>query len=561
MLSTGDAPHEINFNASPTTLIVGENGSGKSTLLDAICFGLFGRPFRKINKPQLVNSVNEKNLLVEIYFSIGKIEYEVRRGIKPNIFEIVKNGQMVDQSSKSRDYQKFLEENILGFNFKSFTQIVILGASSFVPFMQLSAADRRSIVEDLLGIEIFSTMNMLSKEHAHVLENEHSAVNYQYQLTQEKIDLTQKHVDDLENNNKKLIDKNKKDMKESQDEIFRLTKLNKDCADEIKDLIDSIVDQNKNTDELDLIKKYESQIKTRSRGGVKEKKFFETHESCPTCLQDINADFRTEMIAARDAVIVELDVGLSALKAKYSTLNRRAKEIQEVQNNILEINNSMLINNGVITTTEGFIQERKNDIAALEITAVGDTSSDIDSLHCELKTIEEKIKILVEEKHYNGVVLNLLKDTGIKARIVAQYLPIMNKLINKYLAELDFFVTFELDDQFTETMKSRFRDIFSYSNFSEGEKQRIDIALLLTWRTIAGMRNSTSTNLLLFDEVFDASLDASGCDELIKILNNISGSAKTNIFVISHKTDILLDKFEDVIRFSKKNNFSRMEKV
>lgn len=558
MLSTGDAFHTIDFTANDTTLIVGENGSGKSTLLDAICFGLFGRPFRKINKPQLVNSVNEKNLVVEITFRIGKTKYMIRRGVKPNIFEIEKNGKMIDQSSKVKDYQRFLEETILKFNFKSFTQIVILGSSSFIPFMQLSALDRRGIVEDLLGIEIFSIMNILAKEGASILETQYHDAELKSTMSHEKIELTEKHIEDLEKNNAAQIEKLSKDISESKTEIERLNGINYDFSREIAMLQKGIQDEAKVESDIENLKTYETKITTKLKTARKSWKFYENHTECPTCEQEIVPEFRSEKLRTTGGEVGVLESGQGALKSKMKELSERWEFIVERQGMITACNTRVSTNNGVISSTVTFIEKTLEEIASLQSKTVGNTEN-IKSLRDDLKSLEVEKKNLIEERHYNTVVLNLLKDSGIKAMIVKQYLPVMNNLINKYLADMDFFVQFELDDQFNETIKSRFRDVFSYANFSEGEKQRIDIALLLTWRSIAKMRNSTNTNLLIFDEVFDASLDAGGCDELVKMLQSISGNV--NIFVISHKTDALLDKFTKVIQFQKKGNFSVMVNV
>jgi DNA repair exonuclease SbcCD ATPase subunit len=558
LLSTGNIFNEIDLRSSATTLIVGENGSGKSTLLDAICFGLFGKPFRKVNKPQLINSVNEKDSLVEIEFTVGKVNYKVTRGQKPKRFEIYKSGNMIDQSSKVRDYQKFLEESILGFNYKTFTQIVILGSSSFIPFMQLTALDRRSIVEELLDIGVFTIMNMLSKQKLGELKDTLKDNDYNIKVTEEKLLMQKEHLSELKKTNKESIKKLQNVIDEHQKEIQLLSGQNDDTSKRVTNLHSSIGDEEETNITLLLLTKYEHKIATNLNKRNKELKFFQDNEECPVCTQPIGEDFQKKMIGESSVKIGELKKGQESLESEKRRVGKRRESIVKILEDITKLQQNISTRTSNITMMQKYITDTQKEIDELQ-QKKPNTGTSLKALNSDHKKFETERELIVEEQHYNSIVSDLLKDSGIKTKIVKQYLPVMNQLINKYLAEMDFFVSFELDENFNETMKSRYRDDFCYANFSEGEKQRIDIALLLTWRSIARMRNSTNTNLLIFDEVFDASLDANGCEELIKMLHSISGD--TNIIVISHKTDVLLDKFPNTIKFVKKGDFSKIVDV
>ena len=559
LLSTGNFFTEIKLDGNTNTLIVGENGSGKSTMLDALCFGLFGKPFRNINKPQLLNSINQKDCIVEVEFDTNNKSYKIVRGIKPNKFEIFQNGDLINQDAAARDYQEFLEKFILKLNYKSFTQIVTLGSASFTPFMQLSAADRRTIIEDLLDIQIFSTMNTLVKERLSTNKESLFDMKHQIELTQQKYDMQKKHIDDLKQNNEDKV-------KEYDDEIS--------ChSNTISLLLSNVATLTAETEELQLvvatkieteakvkkITKLESQIESNLSKFQKDISFFQSHDDCPTCRQAIASSFKEEELSNLSTKVTECEHGLSELEKKLLAEQNKLNEITEKQKlinqkqvEIATANTTINETNKLIARLRKLIDELKNSKVVTDL-----EEQRLKELKDSLSILQSNLKQLIEEKSYYDVASLLLKDTGIKTKIVKQYLPIINKLVNKYLASLDFFVNFNLDESFKETIKSRHRDEFSYNNFSEGEKQRIDMALMLTWRAVAKLKNSSNTNLLILDETFDSSLDANGTEELMKILHMLEG---VNLFVISHKGDILQDKFANVIRFTKEKNFSRIVK-
>lgn len=560
LLSTGNAFTEIHLNKSPNTLIIGQNGAGKSTILDALCFGLFGKPFRKINKPNLLNSINQQQGVVEIEFTIGKKMYKVIRGIKPNVFEIYCNGTLLNQDAASRDYQEILEKHILKLNFKSFTQIVILGSASFVPFMQLSASDRRLIIEDLLDIQIFSSMNSIVKERLAVIKDSSQKLKYQMDLTAEKIKMQRESIEEHKKHNDDEIQKKQKEIEESNAQCQKL-------GGEIV-LIQKHIDvlQRKISDQMAIQKKsaklvqYEAKLESRLKKIDKDVVFYHDHNDCPTCKQGIDHDFRTQQIVTLNETKSEVNTALEDIEKQIQETNNRIEEIHKIQQHISAHNNEIIKHNSTVSTIYAYIDKLRKE--------VGDLSTKKDSLEeeniklKELKTeLAEFLKTQEElsiEKHYFDYSSVLLKDTGIKTKIIKQYLPIMNKLINKYLTAMDFFVNFNINENFEETIKSRHRDEFSYANFSEGEKMRIDLALLFTWRQIAKLKNSTNTNLLILDEVFDSSLDTVGTEEFLKLIHEMG--TDTNVFVISHKGDQLFDKFRSVIKFEKKNNFSQVAK-
>ena len=559
LLSTGNFFTEIKLDGNTNTLIVGENGSGKSTMLDALCFGLFGKPFRNINKPQLLNSINQKDCIVEVEFDTNNKSYKIVRGIKPNKFEIFQNGDLINQDAAARDYQEFLEKFILKLNYKSFTQIVTLGSASFTPFMQLSAADRRTIIEDLLDIQIFSTMNTLVKERLSTNKESLFDMKHQIELTQQKYDMQKKHIDDLKQNNEDKV-------KEYDGEIS--------ChSNTISLLLSNVATLTAETEELQLvvatkieteakvkkITKLESQIESNLSKFQKDISFFQSHDYCPTCRQAIASSFKEEELGNLSTKVTECEHGLSELEKKLLAEQNKLNEITEKQKlinqkqvEIATANTTINETNKLIARLRKLIDELKNSKVVTDL-----EEQRLKELKDSLSILQSNLKQLIEEKSYYDVASLLLKDTGIKTKIVKQYLPIINKLVNKYLASLDFFVNFNLDESFKETIKSRHRDEFSYNNFSEGEKQRIDMALMLTWRAVAKLKNSSNTNLLILDETFDSSLDANGTEELMKILHMLEG---VNLFVISHKGDILQDKFANVIRFTKEKNFSRIVK-
>jgi DNA repair exonuclease SbcCD ATPase subunit len=559
LLSTGNFFTEIKLDGNTNTLIVGENGSGKSTMLDALCFGLFGKPFRNINKPQLLNSINQKDCIVEVEFNTSNKSYKIVRGIKPNKFEIYQNGDLINQDAAVRDYQEFLEKFILKLNYKSFTQIVTLGSASFTPFMQLSAADRRAIIEDLLDIQIFSTMNTLVKERLSINKESLFDKKHQIELTQQKYDMQKKHIDELKQNNENKV-------KEYDTEI----QLHNDTVSSLLSNVETLTCQ---TEELQLvvaskidtevkvkkITKLESQIESNLSKFQKDISFFQSHDDCPTCRQAIANSFKEEELKSLSSKVTECEHGLSELEKKLlaeqnklNDITEKQKLINQKQVEIATANTTINETNKLIARLHKLIDELKNSKVVTDL-----EEQRLKELKDSLSILQSNLKQLIEEKSYYDVASTLLKDTGIKTKIVKQYLPIINKLVNKYLASLDFFVNFNLDESFKETIKSRHRDDFSYNNFSEGEKQRIDMALMLTWRAVAKLKNSSNTNLLILDETFDSSLDANGTEELMKILHMLEG---VNLFVISHKGDILQDKFANVIRFTKEKNFSRIVK-
>ena len=558
LLSTGNVWTEINLSETKATLIIGDNGSGKSTILDALTFGLFGKPFRSINKNQLINSVNQGGTEVEIEFEIGTKEYIIKRGIKRNFFEIHQNGKLLDQDASVRDYQEFLEKNILKLNYKSFTQIVILGSSSFIPFMQLKASDRRTIIEDLLDIEIFSVMNHLLKGKVAQNKDEVGAVDLNLKLTEGKQELKSEMVEKLNQNKQQQIDKNNEDIKEHETFLRQHKEEIEQYSEKNQTLSDTISDEQKVRGKVDTLSTYEQGIEKNIMKFEREIEFYEKNEKCNTCRQDIPENFREGMINDFHAKMHENGRAILKIGLDIQNENTRIAEIDKILNDIKlndgEVLRAQTTIDACIKYIEKVTQQNK------EISQLGD---DIDERKFELEQIKKDIEIytnekeeLSNEKHLYEIAATLLKDTGIKTRIIKQYLPIINKYINVYLGKMDFYVSFELDEGFNETIRSRHRDEFTYDSFSEGEKMRIDLALLFTWRAVAKLKNSVNTNLLVLDEVFDSSLDASGTDEFLKILYDLTGDVNT--FIIGHKGEILFDKFNKTIKFEKHKNFSRI---
>ena len=558
LLSTGNYFTELTLDANPNTLVIGTNGSGKSTMLDALCFALFGKPFRNINKPNLINSINGKDCVVEIEFSIGNKNYKIIRGIKPNVFEIYQDTVLLNQDAAVRDYQDYLEKFILKLNYKSFTQIVILGSASFTPFMQLSAADRRAIIEDLLDIQIFSVMNGLVKERLTNNKDLTIAKKNEISLLEQKYELKKEHQD-------KLTQDNEEKVKEYEKEILLHRETIRTLCGEIdlleqskKTLAEITIKIPENEKKIAAFTKVESQIESKISKVGNDRSFYEHNADCPTCRQAITLEFKEGQLTELTAKEQELRSGLTELQTKITEqenvitdLREKEKELSNVRIQIATTNTSIKGLNDTIKRLEKQIKELKN--SKQENTDV----SELDSIQTHIDEDQKELKQMLDEKTYFDVASTLLKDTGIKTNIIKQYLPVINKLVNKYLTSMDFFVNFNLDESFKETIKSRHRDDFSYHNFSEGEKQRIDMALMLTWRAVAKLKNSTNTNLLILDEVFDSSLDTSGTEDLMKILHTLDG---VNLFVISHKGDILQDKFSNIIKFDKVKNFSRMIK-
>ena len=558
-LSTGNNWTEIQLNRSSNTLIVGTNGAGKSTLLDALCFVLFGKPFRKINKPQLLNSINQRDCFVECGFSIGTKFYKIIRGMKPNVFEVYCNDELINQNAKATDYQDILEKNILKFNFKSFTQVVILGSASFVPFMQLSAADRRSIIEELLDIQIFSSMNNLVKDKINNIKDQTRDNKYSMDLTSEKIKLQRQNIEEHRKHNDEEIERKKVEIESSRSQEIQLQNSISLIQKHVESLLGRVQDEKKVRTKSKQILQMESKLESTIHKIDKDILFFSEHDHCPTCTQTISEGVKKDKIVEKNSKKIEVQEGLGKLSEELEKVNRRIEEINDINKNITKHLNAVTEHNATIRAINTYIGKLNKEIELLLERKGGiiDENEKLSELKGELKELLKKQEELSVEKHYHEYAATLLKDTGIKTKIIKQYLPIMNKLINKYLAAMDFFVNFEINESFEETIKSRFRDEFSYANFSEGEKQKIDLALLFTWRQIAKLKNSNNTNLLILDEVFDSSLDTSSVELLMNLIHEFSDD--TNVFVISHKGDQLFDKFRSVIKFVKKGNFSVIE--
>lgn len=557
-LSTGNAGTEILLDRSPTTLIVGENGAGKSTILDAICFALFNKAFRSISKPQLINSINGKQARVEVEFSIGRREYKVVRGIKPAIFLIYVDGNLINQEADSRDFQKYLEEHILKLNYKSFTQIVILGSASFTPFMQLPPSHRREIIEDLLDIRIFSTMNTLLKEKIGALKDEIRVIESDLEVGKERVRLQDEYIKTLLGDAKKRREEIEQRIATAATEIdvngadvaayeARIAKLRAEIADE-----DTQIARARKLSEL------QRKLTERISKAQNEIAFYHDNDTCPTCQQGLPHDLKENAVTSQNVKMEEIQQALTELSNNIEEVQSRLDVIHAISDEIAGHNQSIIAHNNAIIANQKYIQKLQAELATH---VDGDENIDeekgkLRGLAKEVVNMNNERTLLNEERHYQEIASSLLKDTGIKTRIVRQYLPAINKLVNKYLNAMDFFVSFELDEAFNETIKSRHRDDFTYASFSEGEKQRIDLALLFTWRTIAKMKNSSATNLLLLDEIFDSSLDNNATDYLMNVLNTLGEDSR--VFVISHKGDQLFDKFRSVIRFEKYQNFSRI---
>jgi DNA repair exonuclease SbcCD ATPase subunit len=554
-LSTGNTFTEIPLTTHEHTLIIGENGSGKSTLLDALCFGLFNRPFRKINKPSLVNSINGRDCLVEVLISIDGVAYRIIRGIKPNIFEIYQDGILINQDAESRDYQEYLESAILKMNYKSFTQIAVLGSASFTPFMQLSSSERRAIIEDLLDIQIFSTMNSLLKEHITTNKESLSANKLMLESAHEKVELQKKHVVTLSENHDRLADSLRHERTDNLEKMNECEQAIAAATTKISAVVDSLSDKKDVQSKLTKLNKLEAQIQHTLSKQQKSLSFFEEHDHCPTCQQGIDQSFRQEQITNLRKKTAESLDGIQKLEQKVKELEVQLQHLDGIERTIRTLETDIASWKRSIEQIRDWVQSIDTKITNLRSNT---HSSAVEQQ--QLAIYEQTVidldttrKTLLVEKQYCDAASLLLKDTGIKTKIIQQYLPVINTLVNKYLLTLDFSVNFMLDESFDETIKSRYRDEFQYASFSEGEKQRIDMALMLTWRAVAKLKNSMNTNLLILDEVFDSSLDLTGTEELLKILTVLEG---TNVFVISHRGDMLQDKFQHVIRFRKQNNFS-----
>lgn len=554
-LSTGDSPTKIVLNRDSATLVVGSNGAGKSTMLDALSFALFGKPHRNINKPQLINSINNKNCLVVVEFSIGPIEYRIVRGMKPNIFEIYRNGNLLNQESHSRDYQKILEQNILKLNHKSFHQVVVLGSSNFIPFMQLPSNQRRNVIEDLLDIGIFTKMNTLLKDKYSLLKNQISDTNHQIELLKQSISLQTNHLADLKMIDVSNKEKKQKEINDINEEIIDIENSNISLQEEYDKTFNNVNNSyNKvQRSKQDLLIEKNS-LKKEMDSIVKESMFYDTNNTCPTCAQVIDSLFKEQKHTECKNKAKSLSDHKEYIDNYYNKLEQESNELHSRLVHLNEVNSSIRQNVVKINELKKRIDSLNKDIV------VKDTTEAENKLNEDRKKRDELLNLKDEQSKlssYFDAINELLRDTGIKTKVIRQYLPIMNKLINQYLQILDFFVLFNLDEAFNETIKSRHRDEFSYSSFSEGEKQRIDLSLLFAWRQIAKMKNSANTNLLILDETFDSSMDADGVDNLLKILYTLG--KETNVFIISHKQDQLDGKFPKKLEFEKINNFSQLK--
>jgi DNA repair exonuclease SbcCD ATPase subunit len=555
-LSTGNQPNTVLLNKSTTTLIIGKNGEGKSTILDALCFALFGKPFRNINKSQMINSINGKNSLVEIEFSIGQKEYKIVRGIKPNVFEIWLDGEMVNQDAASKDYQKILEQQILRLNYKTFTQVVILGSASFVPFMQLTNAQRREVIEDILDIKIFSTMNQLLKEKQNATKDEIVRVESEITLAKQRVDSQNAIIKTLSTAKEESINAILAKIANNEETIRTTNLLVSNLSNEITDLREKISTRDELDSDIERAKHLRSKLSSKIEECENNKVFFDENHVCPSCTQEITEDHKVKVLGEIHNRIAEDNKKVKELESALSKLQTQLQQVTEVTVQIAEKTIELSTHNSAIT-----ILNRQNAEMHTEIETNKTDSTNINEEKQKLKQLAQEALAnitrkneLDSEKELFDVSGILLRDTGIKTAIIREYLPVMNKLINQYLNQMDSYIHFELDESFNETIKSRFRDEFTYASFSEGEKMRIDLAILFTWRQIAKLKNSVNTNLLMLDEIFDSSLDVNGTDYFLNLMNTLG--EHSSVFVISHKGDQLFDKFRSVIKFEKRNDFS-----
>ena len=556
-LSTGNQPIEIDLSISQTTLIVGTNGTGKSTLLDALCFVLFNRPFRIIKKEQMVNTINNGDCIVEVEFDVGTKNYIIRRGIKPNLFEIFCDGKLINQDANNVDYQKYLETNIMKLNYRSFIQVVLLGSSSYEPFMKMKPRYRREVVEEILDIRVFGLMDLILRSQQSDLQKKLTEVRHQCELIKTKYETEAKYLTTLETKGSDNLTVQQNKIEENKENRLKYEQKLNSLNEAIAVSQNSLIDQDTTAKKVKDLEKFETKIEQNISTHKKTLDFFKDNDTCPVCTQSIDEKFKEEKCNHETSTITKLESGLKQLVGELNIHEEKMTQFSQMSNKISEMNVEIAKINGSLSALK-----KHSDQIQLEISTASQKDSDIEKIELELEQMkvdlaeaDERLTVVQEEKSYVDVLREILNDKGAKANIIRKYVPIMNQLINKYLQQMDFYVSFHLDEEFNETVKSRYRDTFNYNNFSEGEKMRIDLALLFTWRDIARMKNSTNTNLLILDEIFDSSLDGQGTDDFFKI---IKGLEKENIFIISHKGDILFDRFTNIIKFEKHQNFTQL---
>jgi DNA repair exonuclease SbcCD ATPase subunit len=559
-LSTGNTFVELELNKHQTTLIIGTNGSGKSTLLDALCFSLFNRPFRGIKKEQIVNTINTGDCLVELEFTIGRKYYKIRRGIKPTIFEIYCDGELLNQEASTIDYQNVLEDQILKLNYRAFKQVITLGSSSYQPFMQMRPRHRREVVEEILDIRVLTHMDILTRNQQTELTSKITEAKHQYDIIQSKFDLEYKHLQELKSRSLDDIDVKKSNLNKNKDITKEYLQKIQTLDTEYNTLEENIKDKETTEKKLKELSKLEAKIEQNLKTHEKNLNFFEENDTCPTCTQPLESEFRGEKRAYEKGKIITLNDGMKKLVEEITKVEDKLTNIDKISKKLYDIRIEMSKINTSIDGLKKFSDDLHNEIILLENrdTNTSDIEKELEEFKKQLEETKVELSQVMEKKKYTDIIREILSDRGAKAKIIKKYLPIMNTLINQYLQAMDFFISFHLDEEFNETVKSRFRDTFDYNSFSEGEKMRIDLALVFTWRAIAKMKNSTNTNLMILDEIFDSSLDNQGTDDFFKIIKSMSNE---NIFIISHKGDILFDKFTNIIKFEKEHNFTRLQNV
>ena len=557
-LSTGNQPIEIELGKSPTTLVIGQNGSGKSTLLDALCWALFNKPFRIIKKEQMINTINNGDCEVEIEFDIGTKQYRVKRSVKPNLFEIYENGQLLNQNASSIDYQKYLEHNIMKLNYRSFIQVVILGSSSYEPFMKMKARYRRDVVEEILDVKVFTQMDLILRDQQGQLSKEILDMSHKCELIETKYETELKHFKSLSDLNTNDIDDKKlqleKQNKAKEDYKIKIEALEK----QINEYDNELKDKDQTNDKLKQLLKLETKIEHNLENNNNNLQFFSDNTNCPTCTQEIDEDFRYKKQGDLKEKVATLNEGMQKLTGEIAKVEERISHFGNITKKLSDLYVDVAKVNTSLSELNSYSERIHQDILQLENkqTDSKKIATDLQQLKEELETTKTSTDQIMDQKKYVDILREVLSDKGARGHIIKKYIPIINNLINQYLQSMDFFISFHLDEEFNETVKSRHRDTFNYNSFSEGEKLRIDLALLFTWRTIAKMKNSVNTNLLILDEIFDSSLDQQGTDDFFKIVNKIKNE---NIFIISHKGDILFDKFTNIIKFEKYKNFTRLQ--